>query len=101
MIETIFEKRNGQIIRRIRNTFPSYKIGEETSMGWKVVDIRYRYKNKYYHRIEYDNKIDKSINRDKMIRKFRTTVSKIYRQVVCLAELTIIIKFISVFARVF
>lgn len=98
MIETTFEKRNGQIIRRIRNTYPSYRIGDETSMGWKVVDIRYKYKNKYYHKGEYDNKIDTCVNRIKKLCKFKKNVQSIYRQVVYATELLIIIKFFNVFA---
>ena len=33
-----------------------YKIGEITSMGWKVLNIEYEYNNKYYSKYDY-NKI--------------------------------------------
>ena len=101
MIEMTYEKANGQIIRRIRNTYPDYKIGDRTSMGWKVVDIRYLYKKKYYHKNEYDNKIDKYMKKDRNIRKIKRTIQSLYRQVVYATELLIIIKFFGLFARNF
>ena len=36
-----------------------YKIGETTSMGWKVLDIEYEYNNKYYPEYKYDMLIQK------------------------------------------
>ena len=99
MIEMTYEKANGQIIRRIRNTYPDYRIGDRTSMGWKVVDIRYLYKKKYYHKDEYDNKVDTHVNKIKKLIKFKRTVQSLYRQVVYATELLIIIKFLGLFAR--
>ena len=43
-----YQKSNGDVFCRIRNTIPQYKIGGETSMGWKVLDIKYRFKDTYY-----------------------------------------------------
>ena len=94
-----YEKANGQIIRRFRSTYPDYKIGDRTSMGWKVVDIRYLYKKKYYHKDEYDNKVDTHVNKIKKLIKFKRTVYSLYRQVVYATELLIIIKFLGLFAR--
>ena len=44
----IYQKKNGDIIERKRATFPEHQIGEYTSMGWKILDIKHEYKNKYY-----------------------------------------------------
>ena len=52
-----YQKRNGDIICRIRNTMPQYGIGKETSMGWKIVDIKQRFKSSYYSFSEY-NKLE-------------------------------------------
>lgn len=101
MIEMTYEKANGQIIRRIRNTFPDYKIGDRTSMGWKVVDIKYLYKKKYYHKKEYDNKINVSFRRSKKIREIERAITRVYRQIAYLVELIIIIQFIGIFSRNF
>lgn len=53
MFLVIYQKSNGEILERKRNTFPNYAIGEYTSMGWLVLDIRYKYKNKYYTSSDY------------------------------------------------
>lgn len=52
-----YQKRNGDVICRIRNTMPQYGIGEETSMGWTIIDIKQRFKNSYYSFPEY-NKLE-------------------------------------------
>ena len=54
-----YQKRNGDVICRIRNTMPQYGIGKETSMGWKIVDIKQRFKSSYYSFTEY-NKLEKN-----------------------------------------
>ena len=42
-MQITYQKRDGNIIQRYRNTVLPYKIGEETSMGWKVLNIEYEY----------------------------------------------------------
>ena len=37
-----------------------YKIGDTTSMGWKVLNIEYEYKDKYYTEYEYNKLIHKN-----------------------------------------
>jgi len=46
---------------------PPYKIGDTTSMGWKVLNIEYEYKNKYYSEYQY-NKIIQN-NKKKYIKR--------------------------------
>lgn len=53
-----YQKRNGDVICRIRNTMPQYGIGKETSMGWTIIDIKQRFKSSYYSFSEY-NKLEK------------------------------------------
>lgn len=48
MIQVTYQKRDGSIIYRLRNSIPPYRIGESTSMGWTVMNIEYRYKDKFY-----------------------------------------------------
>ena len=69
MILITYQKRNGDIFQRVRNTYTSYRVGEETSMGWKVLDIKYKYKDRYYSYAEYDRLIDKAWQKDK--RRFK------------------------------
>ena len=67
-----YQKRDGEIICRIRNTIPEYGIGKITSMGWKVIDIKHKFKSSYYSISEY-NKLEsnmrKKINIYKTIKK--------------------------------
>lgn len=49
-----FQKSNGDIIMRPRLGTYGLCIGDETSMGWKVVDIHYKYiDGNYYHEEDY------------------------------------------------
>lgn len=52
-MQITYEKRDGSILKRNRNTILPYNIGDTTSMGWKVLNIEYLYKNKYYPAYEY------------------------------------------------
>lgn len=72
-----YEKRDGSILKRNRNTILPYNIGDTTSMGWKVLNIEYLYKNKYYPEYEYNVLIAK--NRKKVI-KIRETKDKILNE---------------------
>ena len=80
MIQVTYQKRDGDIIHRIRNTILPYKVGDTTSMGWKVLNIEYEYKNKYYPEYEYNVLIAKNRKRyvkiretkDKILNEFKT-----------------------------
>ena len=54
MIQITYQKNNGSIIQRYRNTVLPYRIGDTTSMGWKVLNIEYQFKDKYYPELEYN-----------------------------------------------
>lgn len=43
-----YKNRNGEVFCKVRNTCPNYNIGDETSMGWTLIDIKYWFKNGYY-----------------------------------------------------
>lgn len=49
----IYQKENGEIIERERNTLPLQTIGETTSMGWKIIDIFNGFQNKWYSSDNY------------------------------------------------
>lgn len=72
-----YQKRNGTIFQRIRNTYLPYRVGDTTSMGWKVLDIKYKYGNKYYSSMEYDRLIDKRWKREKKLLQFKKDLSNI------------------------
>lgn len=89
MIQTTFLKGNGDIIERIRKTLPDYRIGEITSMGWKVLDIKYRYKNKWYSSIEYDRLINAAWTKTKKRIKLKKNLIIFYRQLIYFVALLI------------
>lgn len=66
-MQITYKKNDGTIFQRYRKTSLPYKIGEETSMGWKVLNIEYEYQNNYYSESEY-NKIMYEIKQN-IIRK--------------------------------
>lgn len=78
MIQMVYQKANGDIIERIRTTYPSYRVGDRTSMGWKVLSIKYFYKGKYYNRIEYDKLIDKTWQRAKKRSILKKKITELY-----------------------
>ena len=71
MIQITYQKENGSIFQRIRKTDLPYKIGDTTSMGWKVLNIEYGYNNKYYPSYEYYSLIHKSINRHRKKKRIK------------------------------
>lgn len=80
MYQITYKKRNGELFNRIRNTLPGY-IGDETSMGWEIVDIKYSYNNNFYSFLEYKHlmrKASKYNNVRRIVRlffkKYATTI---------------------------
>lgn len=71
MFQITYQKRNGEIFNRIRNTLPYETIGEYTSMGWLIVDIKRKHGNKYYSSSEYHKIATKSKNFNHKIRLFQ------------------------------
>lgn len=68
-MQITYQKKDGCIFQRLRKTMLPYKIGEETSMGWKVLNIEYEYNNKYYSYFDY-NMIIRN-NKFKAVRKMQ------------------------------
>jgi len=59
-MQITYQKKDGTIIYRLRNTLLPYKIGDITSMGWKVLNIEYKYKDKFYPEYKYNILIQKN-----------------------------------------
>lgn len=66
-MQVTYQKRDGSIMQKLRNTTPPYEVGETTSMGWKVLNIEYEYRGKYYDYYDYSMMIYK--NKQKAIKK--------------------------------
>ena len=69
MLQITYQKRNGIVFKRLRDTTPPYRVGEETSMGWKILNIEYEYNNKFYPSYEYYKLIEK--NKQKIIKRIQ------------------------------
>lgn len=48
-----YQKRNGDILLRARKTLSGMRVGDETSMGWTVLNIHYNYEGNYYTHDDY------------------------------------------------
>lgn len=92
MIRITYQKRNGEIIDRDISGMCLHKIGEETSMGWKVIDIKHMYKGKYYPSHEYDNLINRDWNRIKMFSSLKRRFKSLYTDTTFLLFLFILLK---------
>lgn len=76
-----FQKKNGDIIMRPRLDKFGLKIGDVTSMGWKVIDIHYQYEDgNYYHELDYRYKLDEARKKREPIKR------KIANQVLRIVE---------------
>lgn len=64
-MQITYQKNDGSIIYRLRKTMLPYNIGDTTSMGWKVLNIEYKYKDKYYQVYQYYMLISKDRERYK------------------------------------
>lgn len=60
MMQITYQKNNGCIFQRYRSTELPYKIGDITSMGWKVLNVEYEYNNRYYTQSEFNKLVHKS-----------------------------------------
>ena len=59
-----YQKSNGEIFIRPyeHSAFSQTKrVGDETSMGWKILDIHYKYKNNFYCYSDYMRIFEKQI----------------------------------------
>lgn len=59
----LYERTNGELLYRLRNSIPQYEIGSYTSMGWKVLDIRHLYKGKCLSLYDYSTAIQNRVVR--------------------------------------
>lgn len=76
MLQITYQKRNGIVFKRLRDTTPPYKIGDNTSMGWKVLKIEYEYKGSFYPSYEYYKLIEKEKQKIKKKMQLKTLFKK-------------------------
>ena len=94
MVLVTYQKRNGEVFDRVMTTSPSYKIGATIPIGWKVLNIMYRYKGKYYNRYDYDKIIDARYRRDKKIHELKKVFPYYFKSFIVFGILMLIFKII-------
>lgn len=71
-----YQKRNGDVFCRIRNTIPNCGIGHETSMGWLVLDVKYWFRNGFYSSSQYHTLFTKQKNKKQLIKKLKSILKQ-------------------------
>ena len=75
-----YQKQNGDIIYKPRTSIYGRRIGDITSMGWKVIDIHYKYEGNYYMYEDYMKLIRKKQSiKKKFLRKLAKGINKMAR----------------------
>lgn len=93
----IYKKASGEVIYRYLTTLPKYEVGQITSMGWKVLDIKRLHKGRTMSDYEYITMITK-----------KNPIKRIYEQLLHLynelqlkhfANFVVIYTFIKIFVK--
>ena len=74
-----------------------YKIGDTTSMGWKVLNIEYEYKKKYYSIHKYNTLIENDKQKFQRKKKAKETCLNEVRTMLYCFIAVIIINFLKLF----
>ena len=82
MYKITYQKSNGEIFDRIRNTLPIHSVGETTSMGWKILNIQWKYNKKFYSYADYNYLVKKEIERHHIYLKFKKAFNNFLKQYV-------------------
>lgn len=64
-----YQKRTGEVFYRIRTTLGGLQVGDETSMGWKVLDIHQEFNGNYIHPYEVRKYIRKKLYKEPLKRR--------------------------------
>lgn len=100
MIQVTYLKRNGDEIRRTIEGYSPYRIGDINSYGWKVTDVKYKWKdNKYYTKSEYDRLVNRSIDKDRKISKYKRNIERVYKELAYLFYLLMIARVFQIITR--
>lgn len=59
MTRTTYVKPNGDIVQRETTMYNFRRVGDTNSYNWEVIKIEYKYKDKYYLPMEYDELMQK------------------------------------------
>lgn len=78
----IYQKNNGKIFVRTYNQDHGKKIGDETSMGWKVLNVLYEYDGNYYQYHKYIRIIRERLEKQSNKKAIRKAIKKhVYKSI--------------------
>lgn len=78
MRQIIWQKKNGDIVKRIITTCIDYRVGQVNSYKWKIIDIKYKHGKKWLSRYEYDKISDKKYKIDKKVFQLKKSLKLVY-----------------------
>lgn len=93
MIRITYQKRNGDIIERDITGFTTHRVGEVTSMGWKIIDIKHKYKGKYYSLNKYDKIVQRQWNIEKKLIDLKRKIYTIFKEISNLIVIIFLFKY--------
>lgn len=64
----LYEKKNGDMLYKYRNSKPQYEVGSYTSMGWKLLDVKRLSSGKAYSINAYSTLINQRIRVEEFFR---------------------------------
>lgn len=99
MTQIVYQKSNGEIIKRKLISYHTYRVGDINSYGWKVIEVLYNYRGKYYSKNDYYSILEKKEKKDKLIMKIKRNIVKIYTNLVYPVALLIMIRLLEVLSK--
>lgn len=76
-----YQKTTGEIFYRTRKTLNGLHVGDETSMGWKVLDIHEEYNGNFIHPSEVRRYIRKKIYKEPLRKKIVNFIIRQLRKI--------------------
>lgn len=95
MIQITYRKKNGDIIQKIVNVYTQNRVGDINGYGWKVMDIKYLYKNNFVSISEYDKLLERDWNKDFKKMNIIKKIKRIYHDLGYCVGLIVAFRFLE------
>ena len=93
VVQVTWQKKNGEIVERYLHLYSTFKIGECNAWGWRVINIKYYFKGKYYPYSEYYNLLNKIHKKEQNIALWRQKMASTYKSIYRLSFLLIFFRY--------
>lgn len=94
VVQVTWQKKNGDIVVRYLNVLSTFKIGDYNSWGWKVLNIKYHFKGKYYPYKEYYTLLDKIHKRELKVANMKLKMAYTYKSIYQVGFILFLFKYI-------